>query len=170
MKIKIRHPLFRVNLQWLANLVFLFPFIAAAQDLTLQVIGAAGAHSETSVGRLTYTVGELMMQTATGIAVDLPQGFHQHMVWKIVFVNKPEEANLNIRIFPNPMSTWLRIETNRPVVAVLFDPLGRPVSPPLRMDGPGDFQVPDVPAGFYALRLSDPGGRLLRVFKLHRIP
>lgn len=164
------HSLLFYPRKWMF-LFILLPFVASAQDLGLQVIGAAGTHFETSAGRLTYTVGELMIQTAPGIgSVMLPQGFHQHMVWKIVPVTEPDEASSNIRVFPNPMSTWLRIETDRPVVAVLFDPLGKPVFSPLRMDGSGDFQMHDLPAGFYVLRLTDPGGRLLRIFKLHRIP
>lgn len=163
----------QTQLFYLRKWMFLFillPCAASAQDLTLQVIGAAGTHFETSAGRLTYTVGELMIQTAPGIgSVMLPQGFHQHMVWKVVSVDEPKEDTFNIRVFPNPMSTWLRVETDRPVVAVMFDPLGKPVSPPVKMEGAGDLQLPDLPAGFYVLRLSDSGGRLLRVFKLHRI-
>lgn len=141
-----------------------------AQSIGLQVIGVAGDHFTTTAGQVTFTVGEAVIQTAPGIgSISLPQGFHQHMVWKVISAAEPEEAAFNIRVFPNPFSAWLRIETDRPVLAVLFDPLGRPVSPPARLDASGDIQLQALPAGFYVLRLTDPGGRLLRVFKLHQI-
>ena len=140
-----------------------------AQSIELQVVGSAGSVYANSAGSLHFTVGEPMIRTNTNSAGVLPEGFHQQMVWLIVPADERPTEAAHLHVYPNPVSTLLHIDTDRPVDAALFDLTGRAVLPAVHLDVSDDLPVADLPPGFCFLRLSDTYGRSLRSFKIQHI-
>jgi hypothetical protein len=74
-----------------------------------QVISSAGA-SATGVGvQLSWTVGEPVIETFTGTSAILTQGFHQSKL-TVTAIDPKLFPELDLSIYPNPVSTSLRLE------------------------------------------------------------
>jgi len=90
------------------KLIFFFSFltigaIVNAQTADQNVIGSAGGYDTTNNVKVSWTVGEVITETATDGNNTLTQGFHQTNLT----VTQIEEAlinseNFSINIFPNP--------------------------------------------------------------------
>ncbi|MFZ2898278.1 MAG: T9SS type A sorting domain-containing protein [Saprospiraceae bacterium] len=80
-----------------------------AQSLSPEVIATAGAHFANSTVQISWTIGEPVTETFSGLNVNqLTQGFHQTRLL-IVAVDHPVEA-FPVNVFPNPTAGLIRIE------------------------------------------------------------
>ena len=70
-----------------------------------------------------------------------------------------EEADLALRIGPNPVADVLHVTAARPLTWILLDVTGRPVLPPAEVRRRHTIDVTPLPAGVYHLSLSDASGR-----------
>lgn len=112
-------------------LLILFVFSVTglfAQSVSPQVIATAGNYSENGGISLSWTLGEPVIETATGTGVILTQGFQQPD-YNIVVVEHIPASNLDVNVFPNPTSGNLQIEwtgsIQTPAVISLYDMNGK---------------------------------------------
>lgn len=144
-------------------LLFLIP--AGAQDICIQVIGAAGnGGASLSDKHYAYTVGEVVVATFQGGNAQVTQGFHQPEICGKLDVGAPlVSLRTDLVLHPNPASDalFLRFDSPRGMrfTAVLVDAGGRPVANPGAMN---DVEVSliecwSLPSGTYFLLLTSNG-------------
>lgn len=96
-----------------------------------QVISSSGSTLKNSTGSLSFTVGELVIDTKNAGATTITQGFHQTKL-TITAMNVLREQNFSISAFPNPTNDFvnLKIEKGeiRDVEFILFDLQGKVLS------------------------------------------
>ncbi len=86
----------------------LLPFIGLAQSISPEVIASAGEHYDNGTVQLSWTLGEVMIDTYDNGTNILTQGFHQTELT----VTSIEEtlADIRLNLYPNPTSEYLNIE------------------------------------------------------------
>ena len=90
------------------QLIFLFSFltigaIVNAQSADQNVIGSAGGYDTTSNVKVSWTVGEVVTETATDGNNTLTQGFHQtNLTITQIEEDLINTDNFSINIYPNP--------------------------------------------------------------------
>jgi hypothetical protein len=96
-----------------------------------QVISSSGSVLKNSTGSLSFTVGELVIDTKNAGVTTITQGFHQTKL-TITAMNVLREQNFSISAFPNPTNDFvnLKIEKGeiRDVEFILFDLQGKVLS------------------------------------------
>jgi len=96
-----------------------------------QVISSSGSTLKNSAGSLSFTVGELVIDTKNAGATTITQGFHQTKL-TITAMNVLREQNFSISAFPNPTNNFvnLKIEKGeiRDIEFTLFDLQGKVLS------------------------------------------
>lgn len=136
--------------------LFLLLFTAAATHAQ-QVIATSGSSNSIPGYTVDWTLGEPVIETFTGSAFILTQGFHQSklLVTSFQALNIP---GLDIRVFPIPVSDKLMIEVRQSGYELfsyeLTDISGRKM-----VDGKLYFVTAEIDMSRYA-----PGIWLLRVF------
>lgn len=105
----------------------LIPGFANAQ----QVISSSGNALKNSAGSLSFTLGELVIDTKNAGATTITQGFHQTKL-TITAINVLREQKISISAFPNPTNDFvnLKIEKGeiRDIGFTLFDLHGKVLS------------------------------------------
>jgi hypothetical protein len=92
------------------------PMIGFGQILSPSVIGSAGASFNNSTFSTDLTVGEVMIETFSNIAI-ISQGFHQG----IEDINSDVvNLDINTKVYPNPTTNFLIIELEQNVNAELL--------------------------------------------------
>jgi hypothetical protein len=84
-----------------------------AQNLVPQAITSGASNFTQSNGSLSFTVGELIVTTETnGSGYSLGNGFISSAVssTQVVAIDKPNEALLNVKVYPNPTSDLLFVD------------------------------------------------------------
>jgi hypothetical protein len=103
--------------------------IMHAQSLSPTVISSAGGFYENSAGKLSFTVGETMVQTFHNNNF-LTQGFQQPFDYSVA-VAEPSKEGVNFGVFPNPSSGYVYLVLNSKINAKvdirLLDAVGKTV-------------------------------------------
>lgn len=89
------------------SLLLLF-FKSRAQE----VISSAGATHSSANLQLSWTVGELMVETFSSGGTILTQGFHQSKL-VITAINQILLAEFDLEVYPNPTSGEVNIKLNK---------------------------------------------------------
>ncbi len=158
---------------------FLFPFIAmlllpaailwGQQAMELQVVGSAGTVLAGSSGTtLHFTVGEMMVAEAQNNNI-LPQGFHQIVVWQIVPSDEPADISFQVKVYPNPTSGYLQVETEMPLQVSMYDLNGRMVLPVSDITSMESFDLTGFASGMYFLRVMEKENSVVKSFKVQVI-
>ncbi len=155
----IRLNLFLLCLVWLS--------LAQAQQLRPDVLASAGTSMLNAAGtaRLSFTVGEVVIQGQSLPTYSYGQGFHNGAL-KTVRVTDLDLAAWSIELWPNPVAHTIFLQFTPPskdgfLTASVWNLLGQPVLTELRLDefSPKSIAVGHLPAGVYLLRLADPSGK-----------
>lgn len=105
----------------------LIPRFANAQ----QVISSSGSVLKNSSGSLSFTLGELVIDTKNAGATAITQGFHQTKL-TITAINVLREKNYSISAFPNPTNDFVNLKIEKgdihDIEIVLFDLQGKVLS------------------------------------------
>ena len=81
-----------------------------AQHIERAILSPAGSYAEeSSVGSLSWTLGEIAVNTLEQEGV-VTQGFQQYYLQVLTSVHE-QLSDYDIRVFPNPASRYLQIET-----------------------------------------------------------
>lgn len=143
---------------------------ANGQFITPDVVASAGTHFSNTAGQLSYTLGELMIETEIAGSFMLTEGFHQPDLL-ITAVPAFVPAILPT-VYPNPAGDFfnLRIVGGLEVMEMgLYDLQGKRVAQQnISPDVTERVDISPLPAGVYFIRISDAAGRLLHTTKLIR--
>lgn len=155
-------------------LLFLDAFLVA--QIACPVVLASAGHTVSVAAndvRANFTVGETVVVTfdLPGQNVSLGQGFHSQDCGIMVAVDDPVFADWQLKIYPNPASELLFVESGasapspRFLMATVFDWLGRMVLAARPIDGFSENSLPlgGLAAGPYLLRLTDETGRAVSI-------
>jgi hypothetical protein len=83
---------------------------AVAQSLSPTVLSFSGGFGSSGGTSLSWTAGELMIQTFSDGSVMLTQGFHQGDITVSTAVDEMRKSAMDVHIYPNPVSDMLDVE------------------------------------------------------------
>lgn len=133
---------------------FLFTFLVTSfvseigfsQDLFL--VGAAGTYTEDTGGSVSWSLGELVIETASSSTRDITQGFQQGNI----YVTGVEELkDSEISIYPNPAAEYVTIQSDEAVNVSIYDMSGRLVGTWYFTNTQNLINVSDYSRGTYSL-------------------
>lgn len=142
---------------------------ASAQSVERSVVAGAGAVAINSGGQYTWTLGESVVQLATGGSVILSQGFQQPES-SAVNVKSISSAN-GLKVYPNPSSGFFTMESagsnkNENLAFLVFDNAGKQVfSGTSGNVAKYTMDLSSLPGGIYLLQVASVGGSVQN-FKL----
>jgi hypothetical protein len=93
-------------------IIMLAPFFGISQNLDQNVIGAAGNYAEQENFSLSWTLGEIVIETHTGNNYILTQGFQQGKI-SVATLTQEEKMDFSIKVFPNPVRNKLYVQTDK---------------------------------------------------------
>lgn len=88
--------------------VAVLPLCSMAQSVTPEVMASAGEHFDNGTTQLSWTLGEVMIDTYDNGSNILTQGFHQTNLTVTAIDEAVSDIRLNL--YPNPTSEFLNIE------------------------------------------------------------
>jgi type IX secretion system substrate protein len=143
-----------------------------SQSVSPEVTASAGDHFSGTNVQLSWTIGEIMVETYVNDMNQLTQGFHQANL--IVSAVEDQIEWVQINVFPNPTSNILNIEWSENEAShtmSLYDASGK-----LLMSQKKSYQfMPDsldlsaYPAGSYLLRFTNHNKNQVKTFKILKI-
>lgn len=111
------------------RLTFLFLFLSIAgfsQSLTPEVVGSSGDNFSASATELSWTLGEISIETYNGSSNQITQGFHQPENG-IVSVDELV-GNFTFNAYPNPFNSNVFIQTDsKQFNLTIFDVVGNQI-------------------------------------------
>ena len=138
--------------------------------VTPDVLAPAGDHFSTPAGQLSYTLGELLIETATAGQNIITEGFHQPDL--LITVVPANDIVISSTIFPNPASQFFNIQIVGGTLAVelsVFDPQGKLfLQQRVQTDVTEQVDISTWPVGLYFIRINSTTGKLLHTAKLIR--
>jgi len=148
--------------------------IAFSQSLTPELLTSGGDHFTGTDAQLSWSVGEMIIDTYDNGSNQLTQGFHQTNL-VITSVNDLAE-NIEIAVFPNPTSDQLNIEysnSTQNLTLNLYDALGTQLlSEQVLMNAQFDNKSIDLSglaANTYFLHIANEKNESIKVFKILKI-
>jgi len=133
------------------------------------VVSSQGDTYETSTGSISFTVGEVVIDTGTDGTNDLTQGFHQTN-WNFLGL-EDGDINYEASVYPNPTSDILNIEVGNfeEIEYALIESSGRIVLEGNLTDFITQVRVDHLEPGSYHLQLTDAENNQLKNFKLLKL-
>lgn len=154
-------------------LFILSAFYVAGQEVSSYVIASAGESKEAGEINISWTLGEIAIETLQDDAnnLTLTQGFQQGY-FEITSIDEPLSGDYDLKVYPNPARDYiwvdLKSEQIKMVVLELYDLEGRLVQNTRFniMEGPTRVDLNELSASQYILRVVDEGENVLQTFKL----
>jgi hypothetical protein len=89
--------------------VFIFSFKLSAQQTGPEVVASGGDYQENGGIKLSWTLGEIVTETAENQDVILTQGFQQSD-FNLTSVEERISSEINVSIFPNPAKDYVLVD------------------------------------------------------------
>jgi len=141
----------------------LLPFLGMAQSISPEVIASAGEHYDNGTVQLSWTLGEVMIDTYDNGTNILTQGFHQTELT----VTSIEEtlADIRLNLYPNPTSEYLNIElgnNEEDINLQLYDMSGKLIHKDVINAYDTKYVLPmqSVASGQYLVQMQSENGKL----------
>lgn len=148
------------------------PMFGMAQSISPEVIASAGEHYDNGTTQLSWTLGEVVIDTYDNRTNVLTQGFHQTQLT----VTSIEETLSNVRLnmYPNPTSELLNIELGNnesDIELKLFDMGGKLVYTNKIEAYQTKYVVPmnAVATGNYLIQMSSVDGKMNTTHKVMKV-
>ena len=110
------------SIAYVLTLILLaFSFNSIAQDL--EVISAGGEYYESAEGSLSYTVGEVVIETVETTSNHLTQGFQQESIFVLNVVSYNND--FNVSVFPNPTTNYVNVVSSSTSTVNIYDAAGK---------------------------------------------
>lgn len=142
------------------------------QEVSSSVIASAGESVKTGDVDVSWTLGEIAIETiGDGSTVVLTQGFQQGY-FEITSIGEPLSSEFQINVYPNPASEfiWVDLSSNELESALveIYDMEGKLVynNKWEFVDGPNKILLNDLNASQYILRVTNNSGKVIQTFKL----
>ena len=141
----------------------ILPFVGMAQSIEPEVIASAGEHFDNGTTQLSWTLGEVVIDTYDNGTNILTQGFHQTQLT----VTSIEEtlADIRVNLYPNPTSEFLNIElgnNEKDINLQLFDMSGKLVHKDVINAYDTKYVLPmqSVSTGKYLIQMQSEDGKM----------
>jgi len=85
-------------------------FTTAAQSLSPTVLSSSGGFESSDGTSLSWTTGEVMIQSFSEGSIMLSQGFQQGNITVSTAVDEMSESAMDVQIYPNPVNDILNME------------------------------------------------------------
>jgi hypothetical protein len=92
--------------------VFAFLVLLSNFSYAQQVLSSSGATGQNSSGSISYTLGELVIDTKVNGATTITQGFHQTQL-VVTAISEPSETGFSIAAFPNPTNDFVMLKIEK---------------------------------------------------------
>lgn len=149
------------------TLIIVFLVVAASSAFSQEVLSAAGEDFETSGVKVSWTLGEPVIETFSNGNNFLTQGFHQTKLIVTPVLNL--SANGTIRVYPNPVRKFVFIEFENfgksNAIAELFGSDGKLLIQAKIAKSRTGLDLFKYQNGSYLLKISS-GNVILNTFKL----
>ena len=152
------------------NTFVLFSLLVTGSVSAQEVVSTQGESYSNASANIDFTLGEVIIATATDGTNDLTQGFHQTN-WNFLGV-EDHALNYEATIFPNPTSEVLNIKSSsfENVTYTLYDAQGKLVLQSTLAAEVTPVQVSHLSPGSYSLQLTFEEGKEIasksKIFKL----
>lgn len=137
---------------YLCSLVCLVSY-TNAQSLEREVASTAGGYLSNSTFSLEYTMGETVVGEFTNSSVVLNQGFNQGTSSTVGITGLA--LSLNLKLYPNPASQALNVESDEAVSGSVINVLGQTQMEVSIAAGNSQLDVSGLAPGVYFLTLKD---------------
>jgi len=166
---RIRNPFPKTN-KPLLFFVLLFLFGQGVEQLNAQeVISSNGGTYKGSTVQLDWTIGEPVIATLTSGTNTLTQGFHQSNL-TVTAVDQMAISSITLRVYPNPVSEQLVLETGKGekqrLSLKLFDITGKLIYQQAVEQPVETVNMQVYVSGHYLLRVFAEDGIPLQTFKV----
>jgi hypothetical protein len=147
-------------------------FELSAQSLSPTVIASSGAHRTGGSIQLSYTIGELTVETKTAPNTVLTQGFHQTFpnATGINWLSEKEK----IKVYPNPAIDVVHIEVeanhDKWMQTKILDVSGKVVAGEQSFNNQKhSLDVSTLCSGLYFLQIINDDGMVKAIYKIEKI-
>ena len=120
--------------------------LSFSQDLYL--VGASGTTTEDTGGSISWSLGDLVISTASSSVNDITQGFQQGNIY-VTGIEDLREAQISI--YPNPAAEFVNIQSDEAIRVSMYDISGRLVGSWYFTDTQNQINVSDFSRGTYNL-------------------
>ena len=158
----------------LPGLCFISIALNAQLTLSPSVIASGGGYHETDHMSISWTLGEVAVTTLAGDGIMLTQGFQQPFDIGVGY--RPDQANWQIGVYPNPVRDELRIrfdiEQPGDFLLEVQDVTGRLIAQQKASVSPGDIiliNTATYKSGVYFLRVLTSDHSQLQVTSLRKL-
>lgn len=134
-----------------------------AQSISPEVIASAGEHFDNGTTQLSWTLGEVVIDTYDNGTNILTQGFHQTELT----ITSVEETLSDVRLnmYPNPTSEFLNIElgnNEKDINLQLFDMSGKLIHKDVINAYDTKYELPmqSVATGKYLIQMQSEDGKM----------
>ena len=87
----------------------IFPLCIYAQEISQEIIASSGDYSDGSSGQLSWTLGDLAIETYSSGDLSLTQGFQQPS-YEVMTAFENRDYNFVMRVYPVPSSDFITVE------------------------------------------------------------
>jgi len=155
----------------LLSVVCFFAILVNGQSISSSVVASAGGYSEAGGLSLSWTLGELAVETFTTPDLVLTQGFQQGY-YEIVGIDELSDKNFKVNIYPNPAVEFIYIQVeNKEINKVsieLYSMDGKLVTNEI-FDNNGtsyEFNLSKHSSSQYILKITDLNGGNTQSYKI----
>lgn len=141
------------------------------QSISSSVVASGGGSAEAGGISLSWTIGELAIETFTSADLILTQGFQQGY-YEITSVNDPLAESINLEIYPNPATDFINIEIKnteaKSIRIELYSIDGKLITNEqwINSGTPYKFQINQYSANQYILKVIDLETKNTSTFKI----
>jgi hypothetical protein len=128
-----------------------------AQSVSPEVVANGGDYFENSQVSVSWTVGEIAVETYIGSNNILTQGFQQPLLGVSSIVENPD---FNVNVYPNPALNYVKVELddqNLPAVLLVYDINGKLVKNLNLNENITEINIEGLNKGTYIIRLQHNG-------------
>ncbi len=147
-------------------LLLLFSGTIFSQEIISEVIGVSGTDFSNSEGSISFTIGEPIIASYSQDDIILTQGFQQS-TFTITRIDREEELEMSISVYPNPTSRFVNIVYNdEPYSCLLFDMSGKIIRREDAINGSLSIDLSSYTDGSYILNVVNGKGRQIAKYKI----
>ncbi|MFT4601554.1 MAG: hypothetical protein ACI857_001735 [Arenicella sp.] len=151
-------------------LTFLFPIMAFSQSVTPEVVSNGGDHFVGGSSQLSWTLGEIAINTYSGTSNQLTQGFHQPDRGTVSIDEFAD--NIIVNAYPNPFKSSVNVaipDSDEPFQISVFNAVGQLIlSDSHTGSGPKTLDFEELAKGIYLIEFKSQS-QILKTIKVQKL-